>query len=184
MSGRTKTLPSENRFVLDSFAIIGFLENEPFSDQIESLLRQAQKGRAVLFLHCIHLGEVYYITMREKGQHLADLAYFRIKALPVKIIEHIEEKLLKKACSFKAAFPISYADSFAAALAEINHCQLLTGILNLNPSRKKVLFELPGLLPINLNDLHAISLSQRAGLPIPKTRTVMISVITCHETGT
>jgi predicted nucleic acid-binding protein len=137
MSGRIKTLPSANRYVLDSFAIIGFLENELFSDQIEALLRQAQKGRAVLFLHCIHLGEVYYITLREKGQQLADLAYDRIKALPVTIIEHIEERLLKKACSFKASFPISYADSFAAALAEINHCQLLTGDPEFEPLEKR-----------------------------------------------
>lgn len=135
-------MPGGNRFVLDSFAIIGFLENEPFSDQVEALLRQAQKGRAVLFLHCIHLGEVYYIALREKGQDVADLAYERIKALPIKIIEHIEEKLLKKACSFKAAFPLSYADSFAAALAEINHCRLLTGDPEFKPLEKKGLIQI------------------------------------------
>lgn len=135
-------MPSENRYVLDSFALTGFLENEPFSDQIESLLRQSLKGQTVIFLHCIHLGEVYYITLREKGLQLADLAYDRIKALPVTIIETIEERLLKKACSFKAAFPISYADSFTAALAEVNHCQLLTGDPEFKPLEKKGLIRI------------------------------------------
>ncbi len=54
-----------NRYVLDSYALIGFLENEPFADRIEQLLKQARKGEASLYLHALHLGEVYYITLRE-----------------------------------------------------------------------------------------------------------------------
>jgi predicted nucleic acid-binding protein len=45
----------------------------------------------------------------------------------IRIVEQISEDLLKRACSFKAAYPVSYADSFAAALAEVNNCPLLTG---------------------------------------------------------
>ncbi len=107
-------MPGQNSFVLDSFAVIGFLENESFADQIEDLLHKAQKGRVRLYMHAIHLGEVYYITLREQGRDLADLVYARIKALPIKIIEHIDEKLLKVACAFIASYPVSYADSFAA----------------------------------------------------------------------
>ena len=39
----------------------------------------------------------------------------------------IDEALLLKAASLKARYPISYADSFAAALAKIRNCALLTG---------------------------------------------------------
>ena len=42
-------------------------------------------------------------------------------------IEKIDEELLLKAASLKAGYPISYADSFAAALAKIHNCALLTG---------------------------------------------------------
>ena len=116
-----------NRYVLDSYALIGYLENEPFAERIEQLLKQARKGEANLYLHALYLGEVYYITLREQGSTLADLAYSRIKALPLTFIDQIDEELLLTAASLKANFPISYADSFAAALAKIKNCALLSG---------------------------------------------------------
>jgi len=88
---------------------------------------QAKKGSLYLYLHAIHLGEVYYISLREQGRSQADLAYSRIKSLPIKLVDRIEEKLLLTAGDLKARYPISYANSFAAALAMINDCPLLTG---------------------------------------------------------
>ena len=114
-------------FVMDSYALIGFLENESFADRVERLLNRAKRGKCVLYLHAIHLGEVYYITMRERGQDLANLVYNRIKAFPVKLIEVIDEDLLLTASFLKASYPISYADSFAAAMAKIKKSTLLTG---------------------------------------------------------
>lgn len=113
--------------VLDSYALIGYLENEPFADRIQHLLRRAKKGTPRLYAHAIHIGEVYYITMREQGRSVADLAYARIKAFPMKVIDRIDERLLLTAAGFKAGYPISYADAFAAALAALLNCPLLTG---------------------------------------------------------
>ena len=120
-------MQESSSFVLDSYALIGYLENESFSNQIEEILNQARAGVSRLYLHVIHLGEVYYITLREQGQTLADLAYSRIKAFPVKLIDNINEDLLLRAATLKADYPISFADSFAAALAMLNKCPLLTG---------------------------------------------------------
>ncbi|MEE8431793.1 MAG: type II toxin-antitoxin system VapC family toxin [Candidatus Desulfatibia sp.] len=120
-------MPGPNSFVLNSFALIGYLENESFSDQIQHALTQAKSGASRLYFHAIHLGEVYYITLREQGRSSADLAYSRIKALPIKLIDRIDEELLLAAAGLKARYPISYADSFAAALAMIKNCPLLTG---------------------------------------------------------
>jgi predicted nucleic acid-binding protein len=116
-----------DRYILDSYALIGYLENEHFADRIEQLLKLAKKGKVSLYLHALHLGEVYYITLREQGTHLADLAYSRIKAFPLTFIDQIDEELLLTAASLEANFPISYADSFAAALAKIKNCTLLSG---------------------------------------------------------
>jgi predicted nucleic acid-binding protein len=120
--------------VLDSFALIGFLENEKFASRIEMLLKQARQGKILVYLHAIHLGEVYYITLREQSQNIADLAFARIKAFPVKYIDTIEDELLRKAGWLKANYPISYADAFAASLAIIHNSSLLTG----DPEFKKL----------------------------------------------
>ncbi len=120
-------MQSPDSFVFDSYALIGYLENESFSDRIQDVLTQAKNRNALLYIHAIHIGEVYYITLREQGKSLADLAYARIKALPIKMIDRIDEELLLTAAGLKAKYPISYADSFAAALAMIKNCPLLTG---------------------------------------------------------
>lgn len=65
--------------------------------------------------------------MREQGKAIADLAYARIKDFPVTIVDTVDDKLLLAAATLKANFPMSYADTFAAALAQINHAVLLTG---------------------------------------------------------
>ena len=127
-------MAGSNSFVLDSFALIGFLENEKFASRIEMLLKQARQGKILVFLHAIHLGEVYYITLREQGQNMADLAFARIKAFPVKYIDIIDDELLRKAAWLKANYPISCADAFAASLAIIRHSSLLTG----DPEFKKL----------------------------------------------
>ncbi len=95
------------RFVLDSYALIGYLENEPFAGRIEKYLNQARKADVSLYLHAIHLGEVYYITLREQGQNSADLAYARIKAFPLTFINTIDEELLITAATLKANYPIA-----------------------------------------------------------------------------
>jgi len=120
-------LQGPNRYVLDSYAVIGYLENESFSDRIQHALTQAKKGNLRLYFHAIHLGEVYYITWREQGRNVAELAYARIKALPLNLIDRIDEELLLTAAGLKARHPLSYADCFAAALAMIKNCHLLTG---------------------------------------------------------
>jgi ribonuclease VapC len=114
-------------YVLDSFALIGYLENEPFAEQMEYLLRDAVRGKIALYVHAIHLGEVYYITHRERGKNLADLVYKRIKEFPLSFVDRINEELLLTASSIKARYPVSYTDAFAAALAKINRFPLLSG---------------------------------------------------------
>jgi ribonuclease VapC len=120
-------LPERNGIVLDSSALIGYLENETFSSRVETLLKQARDGKSLIYLHAIHLGEVYYITLREQGQVLADLAYARIRAFPLNYIDIIDEELLRTAATLKAKYPISYADAFAAAMSVMNNAFLLTG---------------------------------------------------------
>ena len=123
-----------NSYVLDSYALIGFLENEKFASRLERLLKQARKGKTLLYLHALHLGEVYYITLREQNQNVADLACARIKSFPVRYIDIIDDELLQKAGWLKAIYPISYADAFAAAMAIIHNSSLLTG----DPEFKKL----------------------------------------------
>ena len=127
-------MPAATEMVLDSFALIGYLENEPFASRIEKVLKKARQAKMRVYLHAIHLGEVYYIALREQGPGIADLAYARIRAFPLTYIDTINEQLLRGAANLKAHYPISYADAFAAAMAIIYNATLLTG----DPEFKKL----------------------------------------------
>ena len=59
-------------------------------------------------MHAIHIGEVYDIILREQGKSLADLAYARIKALPINMIDRIDEELLLMLLTVKTLTNIGF----------------------------------------------------------------------------
>jgi predicted nucleic acid-binding protein len=113
------------RYVLDSYAILALLQDEQGAERVKAVLREAQAGQAQAAMSLINLGEVAYIVERRWGQtRLRDvLAY--LTAVPLQIIEAAYPQTLA-AAHLKANYPLSYADAFAAALAQELDATLLT----------------------------------------------------------
>jgi hypothetical protein len=57
-------MPAKRRSVLDSFALLAFLNKEGGFEKVRSLLRVAVSTREPLFMNEINIGEVYYLTAR------------------------------------------------------------------------------------------------------------------------
>ena len=129
------------RFVLDSYALLAFLEGGKGHKQVRELVEKAIDGRYLLFLSIINLGEVLYITERERGLPKAQETLARIDELPIEIIEANRSQTLT-AAHIKAKWPIAYADAFAAALAKLEGAAIVTG----DPEFKKL--EAASLVPI------------------------------------
>jgi hypothetical protein len=49
-------------FVLDSYALLAYLQDEPVAPRVEKLLEDAGKGKCRLLFSMINLGELLYIT--------------------------------------------------------------------------------------------------------------------------
>jgi ribonuclease VapC len=114
--------------VLDSWALIAFLEDEPAAEEIERLLHQAADERHKLLLSAVNWGEVYYNTMREVSQEAAEQKAREIASLPIEVVGVGEDlALVRQAAIFKATCKMSYADCFAAALARLRNAELVTG---------------------------------------------------------
>jgi len=104
---------SEKRvYVLDSFAVIAFLNNEEGSDKVEKLLKDASKGLIKIFMHAINLGEVFYTVFRESGEMQALNVYGKVRQYPVEFVEDLSEPFLLSTAKIKGTYPISYADAF------------------------------------------------------------------------
>jgi predicted nucleic acid-binding protein len=114
--------------VLDSWALIAFLEDEPAADEVEKLLQQAADERHKLLLSAVNWGEVYYNTMRKVSREAAEQKAHDIASLPIEVVGVGEDLVLvRQAAIFKATHKMSYADCFAAALAKLKNAELVTG---------------------------------------------------------
>ncbi len=113
-------------YVLDSYALLAYLEGESGSVRVQELLEIAEAGECHLFMCVVNLGEVMYIVEREKGLQKAQETLARIYELPVKI-EEVDKTLALAAAHLKAGCSIAYADCYAAALSNLKNAILVTG---------------------------------------------------------
>lgn len=113
-------------YILDSFAILAYLEEESGLERVKTLLHAAKQGDCQLFMSLINLGEVLYITEREQGLSKAQSALAVIKQLPVEILPASTEMVFA-AAHIKARFPLAYADAFVIAAAQKHDGVVVTG---------------------------------------------------------
>jgi predicted nucleic acid-binding protein len=69
--------------------------------------------------------EVYYITLREHDQALADLRQALLKRSGAEILWNFDEPLVLQAASLKARYPLSFADAIIVANARRHDAVLL-----------------------------------------------------------
>lgn len=117
---------SVERFVLDSYALLAHLEDEAGAERVRAVLTAVVRGRARAYLSIINLGEVAYITERERGLVEAQHALNAIEQLPVELLDVTRERVFA-AAHIKASHPISYADAFVIAAALELGATILTG---------------------------------------------------------
>ena len=125
--------PEASEYVLDSYALIAYLEGEAGGDSVSELLAMAGEGKCRLYMSAVNLGEVMYIAERERGLPKAQETLARVDELPIEIVD-VNRTLTMTAAHLKAQYPISYADCFAAALSQIKGVPLVTG----DPEFRKV----------------------------------------------
>ena len=112
--------------MLDSYAVLAFLEDEIGGEIVNQLL---QSPGAQFYISAINMGEIFYILVRERGIKAAELVESELsQAHNIRVVEATWE-LAKMAALFKSSggIGISYADCFAAALAIEKDAPLITG---------------------------------------------------------
>jgi len=113
-------------FVLDTHALLAYLEDEEGADLVAASIKDAVDGKIDLAFSLVNWGELYYITLRAHGREKLRRALADVETLPIKI-EPIDIDLTRRAAEIKASHRLSYADAFAAALARSKGATLLTG---------------------------------------------------------
>ncbi len=128
------------RHVLDSYAMISYLQREKGFETVKQALEKAvQKGVKAL-MTMVNWGEVYYIIKREEGADTAEAMAEIIDTLPVELLP-ADRELTRQAAFLKADKKMSYADCFAAAAAIMNKATLITGDKEFREVEKEVKIE-------------------------------------------
>ena len=121
------------QYVLDSYAMIAYFEDEAGADRVARILKQLIQGKAKGYMSVVNSGEVYYNTMREEGVDEAEKVILQLDKFPIQIVE-VNRDLAYEAAKLKGKYRIAYADCFAVALSVKLNATLVTG----DPEFKKV----------------------------------------------
>jgi ribonuclease VapC len=125
MQSEVSSPSQSSEYVLDSYALLAYLEAEPGSDRIRELLDAAKDRKCHLYMCVVNMGEVIYIVERERGLPKAQETLARIDELPIEIV-NADRLLTLAAAHLKTDCSIAYADCFAAALSQIKNATLVT----------------------------------------------------------
>jgi len=112
--------------VLDSWALLCYLEKEPGFEKMIELLEKAVESSKPLSMCVVNWGEVYYQVARRFGDQRAQEIEQLIQTLPITLIE-ADKGLTREAARIKATKHMAYADCFAVALARLKKAELYTG---------------------------------------------------------
>lgn len=112
--------------VLDSWAVIAYLEDEASAEKVADIIADAHEQKIPLLMTVVNAGEVWYIVARETSATEAEASIKQLRDLGIEFVD-VDWELAKSAGYFKSRNKMSFADCFAAALAKKAKADLATG---------------------------------------------------------
>jgi predicted nucleic acid-binding protein len=112
--------------VLDSYALLKLLRDEPGAEKVAQILEKAGQRDRPVHMTEVNYAEVQYMIRRKDGDAAWRTIAGELVAAPIEF-HPADRQLADIAADFKARFRISLADAFAAALAKERKAELVTG---------------------------------------------------------
>jgi predicted nucleic acid-binding protein len=109
-------MPEKQRSLLDSYAILALLNDEPGAQVVADLLRAGARDDDLVLMNEINVGEVYYIVAKHRSLGEAERVLRYLETLPLEIVSNGYAEVID-AARVKARFPLSYTDAFTVATA-------------------------------------------------------------------
>lgn len=122
--------------VLDSYALVAYLRDEPDAAQVEALLTKAVASDHLLHMTEVNYAEVKYTVLRKDGTEAWAASARILSGLPIEF-HPVTRQLAEQAADYKARYRISLADAFAAALAKEKRPNSSPAIQNSNAWKRK-----------------------------------------------
>jgi predicted nucleic acid-binding protein len=105
-----------DRYLLDTSAILTLWNDEEGASDVESILKQAESSKVIVYASFMTYMEAYYRVYRVEGIESAKSIYAEIGSLPIFRLDP-NEQILLRAGFIKANYSLSVADAWIIASA-------------------------------------------------------------------
>jgi ribonuclease VapC len=112
--------------VLDAHPVVAFINGEAGAPLIEALLDRAGRGDTRLLMAVVNVAEVMIVQERRGGADASHQTLELLQDLPIDLVT-VDLELAARAAYFKVRGGMSFADCFAAAVAQRDGAPVLTG---------------------------------------------------------
>jgi PIN domain nuclease of toxin-antitoxin system len=104
------------RYVLDSSAILRYLDGEAGSDRMAEIIKDHMAGRCEAVICSLHWGEIAGQTRKGRGAPAMELVLSRLAAFGIQVVSLDADRAVRAALiKFRTAVP--YVDAFGVELA-------------------------------------------------------------------
>jgi ribonuclease VapC len=125
MKQNNKNFSNHSVKLLDSIALLSWINDSKGAQTIENILYSAQKNGTKLLMSIISLGEIYQHCIREKNDNFAQEIIDKINLLPIEI-KPCSDEIVFEAAKIKAKYSLNYPECFAIATAKQNNAVIVT----------------------------------------------------------
>jgi predicted nucleic acid-binding protein len=103
-------------YVLDSSAILRYLDNDAGAERVAEIIKSHLAGRCAAMISALHWGEIAGITCKGHGKGAMEFVLSRLSAFGFEVIPADAERAVG-ASLIKLKRQISYVDAFGVELA-------------------------------------------------------------------
>ena len=112
--------------VIDSWAMVAWIQDEPGGSELEAYLLKADSGNLQLLMSWYNVAETFYTVAKRKRLAVAEEFLARLPSLPIRLVLPDEDGIVA-AARVKASHSVALGDAFAIALAQSEKASVITG---------------------------------------------------------
>jgi predicted nucleic acid-binding protein len=105
-------------YVLDSSAILRYLDNEAGAARVAEIIKAHLAGKCLAVIAALHWGEIAGITCKARGRQAMDLVVSRLSAFGIQVVPADGDQAVSAAL-IKLKRLVPYVDAFGIALAAV-----------------------------------------------------------------
>jgi predicted nucleic acid-binding protein len=128
-------------YVLDSSAVLRYLDGEAGSDRVSEIIKDHMAGTCEAVISSVHWGEIAGQVCKKRGRAALDMVLSRLAAFGIPVVP-VDADRAVRAALLRLKTSIPYVDAFGVELAaNSQHRTFVTADFDFKPASREVTVE-------------------------------------------